>query len=175
MIENPNEQFNFHFNRSLGNKLLYRAVSNAPFRTGNLANSIRLAVCTKRKISINYDASMAYYTYFLEEGKGNIKRYRGFISDVTVPWIIEDIVTFFEYGEDFKGIDKFSKSSFISDKAKALGGSRKAQPMFYEKGKITKTEKRTFGIVEGSSINRQQRNRRSLLQYHKMMRPLTME
>lgn len=84
--------------QSIGYAAWNMAVTCSPFDTGNLRNSITLGSNTNRKVNIRYNLMNANYIEFLEKGQGNVKQYKGFISELTLTNILEIYVNYIENG-----------------------------------------------------------------------------
>lgn len=72
------------------------AVMGTPLDTGNARSNVFLRTNQPRHISIIWDLFMANYVQFLEEGRGPVKKYKGFISvdilgammEQSIAWIL---------------------------------------------------------------------------------------
>ncbi len=96
-IAKGNEQH--AFNSALGISFLNIAVNNAPYRTGNLRNQIKLTANNKHQKTLIYNEFNAHYLHFLEEGIGRNKMHKGFISVDTVGGVFKETYQFLLTGE----------------------------------------------------------------------------
>ena len=89
----------------LGISIWNIAINNAPYRTGNLRNQIRLTSnSTKTKRIIYYDQD-AYYLNYLEAGVGRNKKHKGFIENKTVLQVYSEVFNYLQTGHaTFTGI-----------------------------------------------------------------------
>lgn len=85
-------------NNKLGMVAFNIAFMIAPMDTGNLRRSITMPKNTPTMINIRYNSLIANYSYFLENGFGYVKKYKGFISVDTKNAIVEAIVNYAETG-----------------------------------------------------------------------------
>lgn len=90
----------YTFDRNLAKAVYDTAVVWAPRDTGNLSQSIRIAVASKKLIRIRYSAYHAFYTGILEKGlgKGRGKQHKGFISQKTRMAMVDDIISYYSTG-----------------------------------------------------------------------------
>lgn len=87
-----------NFPSQMGNVFHNIAVMLAPYDTGNLRTSIFLMKNTNKNITIEYNHLIANYSYFLEEGLGSVKKYKGFISVDTHFAIVDTLVGYIQNG-----------------------------------------------------------------------------
>jgi hypothetical protein len=167
----------YGFDRALANDIHYLMIYLAPMATGNLARSIRKKVVTKRFMKFSYDPQMARYTKFLERGQGSVKKYKGFISQVTVPRVITTLVTHVHNSNTclVGGRDSVasSASEVIKNLKKARGLSGKAVKMYYEKKGTTEQERKDFKISNRKLLTSTQRRNRSLLEYSRRAKEIS--
>lgn len=76
---------------SLKDSLWSVAIYNSPYKTGNLRASIKRISMSKDKVMFAYSEQQAYYTDFLERGIGRNKRHVGFIENITVGSMLNEI------------------------------------------------------------------------------------
>ena len=76
----------------LGYKLWNMAVALAPYDTGNLRRSIVMSANSPTHKRYVYNVMNALYLDYLERGVGNIKKYQGFIENLTVGSMVEEII-----------------------------------------------------------------------------------
>ena len=84
---------------SINNSLWNVAVSNAPYKTGNLRLNIKKTNNGPNKVTYIYDDFEAAYVNFLEEGIGRNKRHVGFIEFRTVFSMVSELRSFFMTGQ----------------------------------------------------------------------------
>jgi hypothetical protein len=84
---------------SINNSLWNVAVSNAPYKTGNLRLNIKKTNNGPNKVTYIYDDLEAAYVNFLEEGIGRNKRHVGFIEFRTVFSMVSELRSFFMTGQ----------------------------------------------------------------------------
>jgi len=90
---------------SINNSLWNVAVSNAPYKTGNLRLNIKKSSSSTNKVTYIYDDLEAAYVDFLEKGIGRNKRHVGFIEFKTVFSMVSELKGFFMTGKvNFSGI-----------------------------------------------------------------------
>jgi len=77
---------------SLGMWFWNMAVMVAPYDTGNSRKAITLTKNTSKKIQIRYNTTHANYIKFLEEGLGPVKKYKGYIGDITRLAITQELI-----------------------------------------------------------------------------------
>lgn len=101
------------------------AVSLAPYDTGNLRRAITMNKNSQTRIRIVYNAFNAIYLHYLEMGKGPVKKHKGYISELTVPAFIQEIIKYLKTG----------KASSIISLGKPMATLRESGTgaMFYEK------------------------------------------
>lgn len=112
----------------LGMILWNLAVMVAPIDTGNLRRAISLAKNNRKNIRIQYNLLNANYIKFLEYGYGPVKKYKGFISNLTVSIFIETIINFIKVGNIDKGLLALPPLVVLN----------KAQSVFNQEGKVAK-------------------------------------
>lgn len=133
----------------LKNSLWSVAILDAPYRTGNLRSAIKRISSSKNKVVYAYSDQQAYYTDFLENGIGRVKRHQGFIEHQTVGDMVLEIINYAVSGETtFKGIPIID---LRTDKARN-----------YERKMLKKQ-----GISANSRINAVDRAFLSMIQYNK--------
>jgi len=133
----------------LKNSLWTVAILDAPYRTGNLRSAIKRISSSKNKVVFAYSDQQAYYTDFLENGIGRVKRHQGFIEYQTVGDMVLEIINYAVNGETtFKGIPIID---LRTDKARN-----------YERKMLKKQ-----GISANSRINAVDRAFLSMIQYNK--------
>jgi hypothetical protein len=87
-----NKLIKYGFSKNLGYWFWNIAVMVAPEDTGNLKSSIYLAQNKDRRIKILYDLMKANYALLLEQGRGPVKKYEGFIRFQTTMTITEQLI-----------------------------------------------------------------------------------
>jgi len=93
-------------NNGLGYRLWNMAVALAPYDTGNLRRSIVMSANTDTHKRYVYNVMNALYLDYLERGVGPIKKYQGFIENLTVGSMIEELI---HYCISPEGYGSFSK------------------------------------------------------------------
>lgn len=88
-VDNPREELDSGIAHSIWNVL----IENAPYDTGNLRSSIRLAKDSGKRLLYVYDENQARYLDFLERGVGPVKKYKGFISKTSLNWSTIELVS----------------------------------------------------------------------------------
>lgn len=68
----------------ISNSIWNTLIENAPYDTGNLRSAIRLSVNQQYRLLYVYDENQARYLDFLERGVGPVKKYKGFISNLSL-------------------------------------------------------------------------------------------
>ena len=84
--------------QDLGFSIWNIAINNAPYRTGNLRNQIKLQSNSKETKRIVYYDQDAYYMNYLEEGVGRNKKHKGFIENKTTLQILSEVVNYLQTG-----------------------------------------------------------------------------
>jgi hypothetical protein len=135
----------------LGYWLWNIAVSLAPYDTGNLRRAITMNKNSQTRIRIVYNAFNAIYLHYLEMGDGPVKKHKGYISELTVPAFIQEIIKYLKTG---------NASSIISlGKPMATLRESETGTMFYER-KILKSLGR-----EGTDITADDRRKLSQIRF----------
>jgi len=83
---------------TLGMSLWNIAVANAPMDTGNLRRAITMNRNGEKHKTYTYNALNAVYLHYLEEGMGPVKKHKGFISQMTMGDMIQEIIYYFKTG-----------------------------------------------------------------------------
>ena len=111
------------FSKALGYTFLNGAMQIAPYKTGNLASSIRLPINHWKHIQIRYDGEQAFYAGILDQPGG---AHEGFIRHDTVMYIISAIHRYFQEG-DTAVSNSFSWSKAFYDITQRKGYGRMGQ------------------------------------------------
>lgn len=110
----------------LGNWLWHIAIAYAPYDTGNLRRAITMNKNSSTRKQYIYNALNAIYLHYLEKGMGPVKKHKGFISNLTVGNMIQELIAYFKTGKT--GILTFPPSATLT--------VSKQGPMFYERKMI---------------------------------------
>lgn len=129
----------------LKNSLWTVAVVSAPYRTGNLRSSIKKISMSKNRVMYAYSEQQAYYTDFLEQGIGRNKKHIGFIENITVGSMVQEIADTARSGSTtFKGIPMIS---FRTDKARNYERQMLRKMGISPDIRISAVERATFSML----------------------------
>lgn len=134
------------FTMELGYSLHNIAIISAPMDTGNLRRAIGLTTNTDKRKVITYNAFDAYYLDYLEKGLGPVKKYKGFISEMTISYFLNELVDYFVSGEITNG----SKATITLERSKhGAMFSEKAflKQMGYEDMNVTADDRRKLSQI----------------------------
>lgn len=123
----------------LANSIWQLLVYSAPYDTGNLRSAIKKQTSSKNKIMFIYDETQALYLDFLERGVGFVKKYKGFIENLSVGETVNEVLYWAQTGNNtYSGVPIVVLRGRLMNKAKRsfTGGS----PMGYEKGILYDTK-----------------------------------
>ena len=107
------------FKATLGYAIYSFCVKIAPYDTGNLAHSIKLAYNTPKKIKVLYPIQHVHYLAHLEHNPTS--KHYGFIANESVDTTKSLVRDFFESKDGFFSWVRYDRKQFLSSQARVRG------------------------------------------------------